>query len=326
MAILIISNNSDFSTRDLAVWMEYYKADYYRINGSIQTDKTIALELGKTDTTLNYYNIENVNVVWHRRDDVHYLNGTTNDVLKLPDDAYKQILNLNKIELKHFKNAILTNFKKADVIPNIELNPNKLELLKLAMTCDIQIPKTFITNSKVELSNFKQKNRQIITKSIYNLLQLKIDNQYFINYTAEVTDNDLINLPDYFFPSLFQEVVNKKVELRIFYLDGEFYSMAMFSQKNENTSLDFRHYDDDNPTRCVPFNLPNEIEQKLDLFMRKSNLKTGSIDMIYTKEKEYIFLEVNPVGQYGMTSFPCNYYLDKKIANYLIKKDNDRIY
>tara|TARA_R110001592_G_scaffold336614_1_gene622240 strand:- start:41 stop:883 length:843 start_codon:yes stop_codon:yes gene_type:complete len=280
MSIIIISNNGDFSTGDLALWLEYYKADYYRINGSIQTDQTIALEIGENKPDLNYYGIDNVNIVWHRRDDIHYLNGATNEVLKLPEDTYKQMLNLNKIELKHFKNSILSNFKNAEIVPNIELNPNKLELLNLASECDIQIPKTLVTNSKEELISFKQKNKQIITKSIYNLLQLKIENQYFINYTVKVTDNDISNLPDFFFPSLFQEVVDKKVELRIFYLDGEFYSMAMFSQKNENTSLDFRHYDDDNPTRCVPNKLPNEIEKKLEDFMKKSNLKTGSIDMI----------------------------------------------
>ena len=53
--------------------------------------------------------------------------------------------------------------------------------------------------------------------------------------------------------------------------------------------------------------------------MKYVNLNTGSIDMIVTKENEYIFLEVNPVGQFGMVSQPCNYYLEKKITEYLMK-------
>ena len=40
--------------------------------------------------------------------------------------------------------------------------------------------------------------------------------------------------------------------------------------------------------------------------------------MILNKNNEYVFLEINPVGQYGMVSEPCNYFLDKKIAHYLI--------
>ena len=52
--------------------------------------------------------------------------------------------------------------------------------------------------------------------------------------------------------------------------------------------------------------------------MKDLELNTGSIDFIKTKQGRFVFLEVNPVGQYGMTSYPCNYHLDKKIAEYLI--------
>jgi hypothetical protein len=34
--------------------------------------------------------------------------------------------------------------------------------------------------------------------------------------------------------------------------------------------------------------------------------------------KELVFLEINPVGQFGMVSHPCNYYLEKRIAQNLI--------
>ena len=36
------------------------------------------------------------------------------------------------------------------------------------------------------------------------------------------------------------------------------------------------------------------------------------------KNDNYYFLEINPVGQYGMVADPCNYELDKLIAKYLI--------
>ena len=48
------------------------------------------------------------------------------------------------------------------------------------------------------------------------------------------------------------------------------------------------------------------------------NLNCGSVDMIVDKNGEYVFLEINPVGQYGMVNEPCNYNLDHLIANYLI--------
>ena len=63
--------------------------------------------------------------------------------------------------------------------------------------------------------------------------------------------------------------------------------------------------------------MPIEIENNLAELMKHLNLNSGSIDLIYGCDKKYYFLEVNPVGQFGMTSYPCNYYIEKKIANYL---------
>jgi len=51
--------------------------------------------------------------------------------------------------------------------------------------------------------------------------------------------------------------------------------------------------------------------------MKAVNLNTGSLDFIKSTDGEYVFLEVNPAGQFGMTSASCNYYLHKEIANYL---------
>ena len=52
--------------------------------------------------------------------------------------------------------------------------------------------------------------------------------------------------------------------------------------------------------------------------MDSLNYNMGSLDVIKTKEGKYVFLEINPYGQFGMTSVPCNYYLDEKIAKFLI--------
>ena len=48
--------------------------------------------------------------------------------------------------------------------------------------------------------------------------------------------------------------------------------------------------------------------------MRKLKLDSGSIDIIVTNKGEYVFLEVNPVGHFTQVSSPCNYYLEKEIA------------
>jgi hypothetical protein len=41
------------------------------------------------------------------------------------------------------------------------------------------------------------------------------------------------------------------------------------------------------------------------------------VDLIYTPDGEYVFLEVNPMGQFHWLSENCNYYLEEFIANQL---------
>jgi glutathione synthase/RimK-type ligase-like ATP-grasp enzyme len=123
-------------------------------------------------------------------------------------------------------------------------------------------------------------------------------------------------------PSLFQKYIKKKYEIRSFFLGGNFFSMAVMSQSDQKTMIDFRNYNYEKPNRYVPYKLPKVLEKKLQSLMYELNLKTGSIDLIFTEEGKYIFLEVNPIGQFGMTSYPCNYYLESEIAKYLIKNDN----
>jgi D-alanine-D-alanine ligase-like ATP-grasp enzyme len=96
--------------------------------------------------------------------------------------------------------------------------------------------------------------------------------------------------------------------------------MAVCSQNHEQTKTDFRKYlsADKGINRYISFQLPDYIEIKLTKLMVGLGLETGSIDLILTNNGQFIFLEVNPVGQFGMTSAPCNYHIEKDIAQQLI--------
>jgi glutathione synthase/RimK-type ligase-like ATP-grasp enzyme len=149
------------------------------------------------------------------------------------------------------------------------------------------------------------------------------DGKIYANYTSSVPDEFLVNGAwQGTFPSLFQEKLRKKYEVRIFYLDGEFYSMAMFTQNNVMTQTDFRKYSYARPARTVPYRLQPRIEDRLRSLMKALRLDTGSIDMVRTVDGRDVFLEVNPVGQFGMISEPCNYFLEEKVARALV----DRLY
>jgi len=206
---------------------------------------------------------------------------------------------------------------------NVLVSFYKLEVLMLAKKAGLCIPETLVTNNVAELKKFATKQDRIIAKPISEIASFPQNN---ILYTLRTEEVDLTNLEslkgNFFYPSLFQELIEKEFEIRIFYLDGDCHAMAIFSQQNTKTQIDFRNYDLDKPNRVVPFCLPNAIEEKITLLMEQLNLRHGSIDMIKARSGTYVFLEVNPVGQFGMVSKPCNYFLEKKVAEILIKNDN----
>ncbi|MEO7827852.1 MAG: hypothetical protein ABIR60_11985, partial [Allosphingosinicella sp.] len=117
--------------------------------------------------------------------------------------------------------------------------------------------------------------------------------------------------------SLVQEKIAKRFETRTFYLDGRMFSAAIYSQNDPQTSVDYRKYNYRRPNRNVPINLPAEIEEKLDRLFRALDLNTGSADMIVDEEGEFVFLEINPTGQYSYVSNICNFNIDQLIAEWL---------
>jgi ATP-GRASP peptide maturase of grasp-with-spasm system len=317
---LIFSIETDPSTDAVMDWFHYYDELVERKN-TIDTAKeqnTIRLK----EPALNYASI------WYRK----VLGVSKREWIRSNDlsapvfEKHRASFNATiKDEAQIINDFYYTNFTSEKVLCDYyNIDVNKLTTLKLASKLDIDIPDTIVCTSKKELRLFiKNHSKGIINKSIDNHLFFDVaidhERQSMANYTEEITNEILEKLPNEFRPSLFQEKLAKEYEIRSFYLDGSFYSMAIFSQNNEKTNVDFRRYDKEKPNRKVSYKLPKNVEANLDKLMKSLHLNTGSIDIVKTIDGRFVFLEVNPAGQYGMTSYPCNYYLEKEIAEFLIK-------
>jgi glutathione synthase/RimK-type ligase-like ATP-grasp enzyme len=136
--------------------------------------------------------------------------------------------------------------------------------------------------------------------------------------TILVNKNQIDLLDKNFAPTMFQEYIKKDFEVRVFFFLDRIYSMAIFSQLDKKTSIDFRNYNRKKPNRFVPFILESEILSKIKKFIEVKGIRSGSIDLIFSKKQEYIFLELNPQGQFNWLSEYCNYHIEKEIAEMLI--------
>lgn len=98
-------------------------------------------------------------------------------------------------------------------------------------------------------------------------------------------------------PSIFQPYVPKQLELRLVVVGKQVFACAIHSQRSERARDDWRRYDLDN-TPHEPYALPADVERRVVRLMERLGLVFGSIDMILTPDGEYVFLEVNPNGQF----------------------------
>ncbi|MBU2706448.1 grasp-with-spasm system ATP-grasp peptide maturase [Zooshikella marina] len=336
MSVIITHTDNDISTDEVMAWLYNKDSAPKRIKGDDFRTKPFSIRLKpgnkeiKTslDGTLKKNNETNPNnAFWFRRwfDFNWNITDFSNDQLDKNEKVKLAVITHHHLRQERL---ILDNWLHSHLSCNDRslnkgfIEVNKLQVLDIADQVNLCIPDTLITNSREEVKEFLINKDRIITKPISEaFLYIDDKNGSYVSYTEEVTAKEIDQMPTKIGTSLFQELLHKQFELRVFYLDGSFYPMTIFSQRNSQTQIDFRRYDRVKPNRNTSFKLPTDIEKKLQCLLEQLKLKTASVDMVYTKDNRYVFLEVNPVGQFGMVSKPCNYYLEEKIADYILSME-----
>lgn len=311
MSILIVSDESDISEITVMHWLSFYGYDYLKLIFNDLKKIRIDWELdNKTNKIILINNDEKIDIksAWFRKD-----SSTSSFTNKLGKSFKEEVQKHSKMEIETIKKSLFSS--NTDINWLSEYNAifiDKLKVLHLASKVGINIPKTIITNDKHVIKTFFANNKPIICKAAYeNISYIKTKNGYLKQFVEEVDNKFLDNLPDMFFPSLFQQKIPKEYDVRVFYLNGKCYSMAIFNQRTDFRA-DYENH------RNVPLKLPNSLEEKILNLMEDLDLNTGSIDFIKSShDGQFYFLEVNPTGQFGMVSYPCNYYLEREIAKYL---------
>lgn len=306
--ILIITSEQDHSTHIVIDWLNHFNLPWIRVN-----EKDV-IELSFVENDIKFQSdsfsflLSEIKVIWYRRGFLNF---------KFFTSKLVEVDEFRKIELKKLKEYI---YYKLSQLPNINrfenANVNKLIVTETARNVGLLTPQEFLVSNKDTLKKIvSNTDNQHATKSISGFGTIPSDVVNYKILTKKI--NTLDNTPQNFFPSLVQQYIEKRYELRIFYMHGKFWTMAIFSQSDDTTSVDFRNYNQIKPNRNIPFSVPHDIKQKIIKLMEKLDLNCGSIDMIVTPQLDFIFLEVNPVGQFGMVSYPCNYYLHKEVAQHL---------
>lgn len=309
--VLVFSIEEDNSTSDVLDWIDHYGGNYYRINNMDDINAFVE----KFHSLMIPIVESGVVSVWYRRLPSRSLPLNVFSDSKT-DKSVRKFYYSEQNGLFESLCAVLDGKKWLNNWSNS--SPAKFLQLLLAEKSGLNVPATCVANCKEQLSDFITRSISIIVKPIQDIEPIEIDGSYYFQYTKVLDSKDVDGLKNSFFPGMFQKEIKKNLEIRTFYLDGKSYSMAICSAFDKQTKMDFRRYNDSYPNRIIPYQLPADIERKISIFMKKMDLNCGSLDLILDNSGDYYFLEVNPVGQFGMVSYPCNYILEREIANFLI--------
>lgn len=312
--VLIISNDNDESTGKVINWMHAMGKKTMLLTDE---EELIILNLNLSNISDSLISIrdeklqlKDISSIWLRKGGLK---------LKFQEEQFRLIdpFMVQHIvdEWRTVENLILNYFNKLNRIGDCYLREiNKLLMIEKAIEVGLEVPKSYVVSDKNELVKLFNAYKDLITKPMSNLFGYLNEGDFHIHYSTSVNQSDSINLPDVFFPLFVQEQVTRFFEVRVTAIKGALFPTAIIPQQS-NVS-DIRKLSK-NQKRYLPHKLPEDIAEKLILFLESINCTYGCIDLIVTPEFRYYFLEVNPQGQYGAFAYYSGFNIDKYIAQLL---------
>ncbi|ELS03782.1 RimK-like protein [Xenococcus sp. PCC 7305] len=212
----------------------------------------------------------------------------------------------------------LHKLRWVDALPRIREAENKLLQLRIAAEVGLTIPQTLVTNDPTEARQFFQELEGSMAAKLLTPLSYSMGKSSLFMYTSAVQEQDLAEAETLrYCPMVFQEKIPKLCELRVIYVAGELFVGALEASRYDGKTLDWRNI---SPEDCPweSHQITEEIFGQLNSLMTRLGLTYGAIDLIQKPNGEYIFLEVNPTGEWGMLERDLNLPISDAIAKALL--------
>jgi glutathione synthase/RimK-type ligase-like ATP-grasp enzyme len=192
-----------------------------------------------------------------------------------------------------------------------EVGHRKPLQLRIAQEAGLSIPDTLITNDPAEARAFIDRfgYRKVIFKS-FSATQTEWRETRLLD-AAEMAVLDHVR----FAPVIFQEYIPAACDLRITVVGQRIFPAAIYSAPAAY-QVDFRM--EMERARIEATTLPPDVEQALLVLMRKLGLVYGAIDLRLTPDGRYVFLEVNPAGQWQFIEHATGQPIAAELAHCLV--------
>ena len=207
---------------------------------------------------------------------------------------------------------------------NLWIAANKVEQLICAQRIGFRIPDTLISFSPERIRTFFVKhNAQVVAKAVRHGF-LRSGNEVLLAGT-QVLPKDYFNQIENFarVPMTFQEKLEKDLDVRVVVVGDSVFPASIVAEQ-ESESIDWR-VSDLTGVKIIyeKMNLPEKVQQNCLAITRYFHLNYSSIDLVKDHQGNFIFLELNPNGQWGWIEQNLGYPIRDTIIDTLITASNE---
>ncbi len=191
-----------------------------------------------------------------------------------------------------------------------------------ALAVGLSVPPTLYSNDQREIQDFLARHGEVVVKPFTQRGFWQDAGKQLVFYTSRLTpellgDRELIAAC----PGIYQKLVEKAYELRLTIMGEQIFAARVLSQQSARGRLDWREgYAD---LQYEAAEIPPQVQAGCRAFMRRMGLHFGCLDVLVTPAEEYVFLEVNEMGQFLFIEQACGLPLLDAFCQFLIHARSD---
>ena len=318
--VLILTNKDDITVDFVVRELKERKINYYRLN----TEDIPAIVSINFDINNNEYKLldrmKNIEINLLDFDSVYFRRPSISDMSHIEEVNDSEMYYL-KSELTFVLEGIYKVLRDKYWLNNvydIREAENKIYQLEIAKNMGFNIPRAVISNDIAALRTVKNTHGDdLIIKPIKsgNIKCGDTGKAIFTTKISEEQFEDVDRIES--FPIFIESNIHKKVDLRCTVVGDDVFAAEIHSQVEDESKIDWRR--GKQILKHKEHTLPSHIKKMCIELTQKLNLNYSAIDMILDENNEYIFLEINPNGQWAWIENRLQFPISKKIVDLLIE-------
>lgn len=164
--------------------------------------------------------------------------------------------------------------------------------LEYAAKAGLATPRTMITNDPAAAAQFVRENKDVVYKAFSSAVTVEDERQFVYAQRLDAEPDESVRHTAH----LFQHWVDKQCDVRVTAVDGQIFA-ARIDADSDAARTDWRA--DYKKLRYSVIDPPRSIVDGISVLLGSLGLRFGALDFAVNKAGEWVFLDLNPNGQWS---------------------------